>query len=54
MTGDVGAPSQMVRGLCYYVQREVYKPPVRGGVPDAPPSVDGRRRFRADTFPLTP
>ena len=25
-------------------QREVYKPPVRGGVPDAPPPDDGQRR----------
>ena len=30
-------------------QREVYKPPVRGGVLDAPRSVDGRRRFYAPT-----
>ena len=54
MTGDVGAPSQMVRGLCYYVKREVYKPPVRGGVPDAPSSDDGHRRLHVDTYPLTP
>ena len=32
-------------------QLEVNKPPVRGGVLDAPPSDDGRRRFRAETFP---
>ena len=37
--------------LRYMPQREVYKPPVRGGVPDAPPSDDGRCRLHAETFP---
>ena len=32
-------------------QREIYKPPVRGGVLDAPPSVDGRRRLHTETLP---
>ena len=51
---NVGAPVKNgVRAvpLRCMPQRKVNKPPVRGGVLDAPPPDDGRRRLHAETFP---